>query len=1830
MQKLLKDYLDELNKKQKRRRKSAIALTLVAVMLISTVAWNLAEYGVAMTGDPKCGLEEHQHSEACYEDVLICGQEESAGHTHTDACRKTEQQLVCGQEESAGHTHTDACFQTEQQLVCGQEESAEHTHTEACYTTVQTQICGREESAGHTHSESCYTTVETYTCEQEESAGHTHTEACYEKQLVCGKEEHTHSDACFIDPKADVEDASVWNTQYANIQWKDAWDEDLVTAAEKQIGYKESVDNYTVTENEDHKGYTRYGQFVGDVYADWDAAFVNFCMYYAGLEATNLFPKETETAKWYEKFAQGVNRDYLTAPAEYEPQVGDLVFFQRENEETENQMGIVSSYNKEKNEIQVIEGNVDNAVKENKYAASDVHITAYLKISELEAAYKNNGTEAGEEETPEEAAPVAEELNYEDEQITVKVTASEVGIIPEGASLKVVPITKENAETEARYQDVEAKLQEKAENEEYDIAGFLAYDISFVDADGNKLEPNGKVNVSMDYKSPELPQEVVENGAADAEIAVLHLEEDENGEVQQIVDMGAEQKATVDTLATTEGEKIQNVEIETESFSVYTILWMNGKKLEVHIVDEDGKDIGNFGEDDIKNITTQTEVKDLAPQITGYEFVKATIEKDGTEASALLCDDGKWKYIRKNDGEDKKIDGNPVYFVYRKLSKGLIDLHGNPVSSDEYQQLAEAAEAAAGDKAQGRLPIAWIRSTGVYNSDSRVNTTWNWDTLMGSLGNKTLTIKNPNQIWDGSRSLDGVTSTHNFTNYLPNDKITVYKNGNKERKMYDSASWKVGNTDSYYRFRGTFDLNDITLEEGYTYADYDYTIESVLKDLDNRIYINDNMYVFVYPTDVFLNNDNFMDYLAFWTGTSNQSGVVRFHDRQGTKATHQTSDMKGTFREITDGWYTEPVTDGAGGIIQNAINTKNSTKFYIDVIGNDYNSGGAMYRLQLGAARQNKTEVDFYKVDSQNINQGVEGTRFTLTNDADPTAVYPLTSNEDGYVHVKVKPGTYTLKETAAGSGYEKTENTWTVTVTDQGFMIVLKGTSDGKAELGTYTSGDKKGKYYITNLTTEPVPEPDPTPEKELTKTKTVTKRVDENNKEDGTYDLELTVSGAMGNKTKKAQLDILLIIDKSSSMSGNKLPSAKTSAQNLVSTIQGNEGIDANYAVVSFSGLLSDNQVDPNNDSDSPGKSTKINQHWTADAASAKAAIDSITLGRGTNYQAAFMTAEKVLSAARTNAQKVVIFLTDGEPYHWVNKAQYASGTNNNGYTAGTIPQALAQAEEEIKDVYCDQFYAIAAYGANVGNLNTLNGSVGENGKRPEKSGVYEAANAEELNRVFQDIAANVTTVLCDHVKVTDTLSQYVEPVLGASEEDVPVTITVARTVKNEDGTTKEEIVGTNKDSLNLSKTDINSAVTITASYEAQTKKLTLNFPETYKLEPDYIYKVTMPIQPTEKAYSDYRTNGLDYPDIEGTPVKGDPETGTHAGDAGFYSNDSATLSYTYNGELKTEDYDKPVVQIHPSTLVIEKTVSGELGEEELRSLIEKLEFSLKLTNAKKADGDEFYNDRTLKLESGLIYDEANQKYVYTLSGLSPDTGFEVDETNYDVDGYTCTTTVSGQKGTLKQNKTFTVKGTKISGTTSSLYDVINTPANAVDTVSYINDYANNSTVLDLKKLGTGDNLLEGAKFTLYQYQEESEEWTVWRPEGNSQDAIEVKNGDAEAEYEYSNLPAGRYRLKEITAPSGYQKLDGYIYLKVEKGTITLTDENGEMAEASDKWELIAPSSMEDKVYVLKIRNEVVYSLPSTGGSGIYWYIFSGVLLMAAAMLIIYKNKCKEVIKG
>lgn len=418
MQKLVKEYLNELNRRHKRRRRVEVAVVLLVVIVASSVVGILTQYGFAMTEGAKCGHEEHQHGEECYQDVLVCGQEEGAKHQHSESCYQPSRALSCGQEESEGHRHGDGCYQSETSQVCGQEEGEEHQHSDGCYQTENVLVCGQEEYEGHQHGDACFQTENVLVCGQNEEEGHSHTDACHQQQMTCEKEEHVHTDWCWIDVNADVESASMWDAQYANVTWADSWGEDLVAAAQKQLGYKESVENYWIAEDGSHKGYTRYGQFVGDVYVNWDAAFVNFCLHYAGLEESGMFMDETDTARWHERFVLEKDNGYLVAAGAYEPQAGDIVFFERQGEETAKQMGIVSSYDKERNEIKVIEGNSANEVKENTYAVSDGHILSYLKTTEMERVHKHLDEMAGLENAGAEGGEVPAEPAADDENLS--------------------------------------------------------------------------------------------------------------------------------------------------------------------------------------------------------------------------------------------------------------------------------------------------------------------------------------------------------------------------------------------------------------------------------------------------------------------------------------------------------------------------------------------------------------------------------------------------------------------------------------------------------------------------------------------------------------------------------------------------------------------------------------------------------------------------------------------------------------------------------------------------------------------------------------------------------------------------------------------------------------------------------------------------------------------------------------------------------------------------------------------------------------------------------------------------------------------------------------------------------------------------------------------------------------------------------------------------------------------------------------------------------------------------------------------------------------------
>lgn len=309
-----------------------------------------------------------------------------------------------------------------------------------------------------------------------------------------------------------------------------------------------------------------------------------------------------------------------------------------------------------------------------------------------------------EQPAAEEAQPI-QQLTYENDNVKITVDAVESGNIPEGATLSVTPIIKQEItdsmsdeektkaeELNNQYDFTEKKLTEKAEKEAYDIAGFLAYDISLVDADGNKVEPNGDVKVTMDYKQPVIAEDAVQtvndtewlNSTKDLDVTVLHLEEDNKGKVTDVVDMTAEDTNGDAEINTTSENEIQKVTITTNSFSTFAIAY-NSYRVNVQYVDQNGTEITSdqFTQNEVsidkgEDLVISNGNKVKIPETVTidnktYQYSGAHLDGVlGKNVYSVKFKDKKWRYKEKLGASNEDWNngkGGTIYLVYQEQTQ---------------------------------------------------------------------------------------------------------------------------------------------------------------------------------------------------------------------------------------------------------------------------------------------------------------------------------------------------------------------------------------------------------------------------------------------------------------------------------------------------------------------------------------------------------------------------------------------------------------------------------------------------------------------------------------------------------------------------------------------------------------------------------------------------------------------------------------------------------------------------------------------------------------------------------------------------------------------------------------------------------------------------------------------------------------------------------------------------------------------------------------------------------------------------------------------------------
>lgn len=705
---------------------------------------------------------------------------------------------------------------------------------------------------------------------------------------------------------------------------------------------------------------------------------------------------------------------------------------------------------------------------------------------------------------------------------------------------------------------------------------------------------------------------------------------------------------------------------------------------------------------------------------------------------------------------------------------------------------------------------------------------------------------------------------------------------------------------------------------------------------------------------------------------------------------------------------------------------------------------------------------------------------------------------------------------------------------------------------------------------------------------------------RDDGTYDLTLTVAGKKGTETNKAKLDVIYILDKSGSMKEDfggtsKRIAASNAITKLTKSLKKNANIDARFSIVTFSGNKTTGmwgQGDTKTWDDA-----KVAVSWTTDAGTIERGSKPTSNG-GTNYQAGIRTAKELLTSKRAGAMTAVIFISDGDPTFYYNPDGYTRGDGNNDGNGGAdnLKVCLDAAKNEIANLGVNYFYTVGVGKASdYVNLSDLCSASGVSGAKN-----FDGTNTDELTKAFSTIESDILTFLCSNVSIQDVLSENVE------------------VVKDKDGVFKSlKIVVTGKDGKTIVEGDNKVTfqdgtqnVTLKAGYDSKTKTITLDFPAEYQLNAEYTYKVIANIDATEKAYENYRKNLTDNKDEneKGYKDAADAGTGTHAGEKGMYTNENseAKMTYTFRGEEYTELYDKPVIKLHPGKLILEKEVEGldSLTPEQLERYKANLKFKIKVkTKNDTSVKEEEITLTDLAKESNGNEDSGNSsntnkrnKYIYTvMEGINPGSFYEITEDGGEVEGYIWETAADkkSENGTIAKDET--------------------------EKVSFKNSYSRKKFPLIINKTVEGNMsekrkefafsiTLKDANGAAYELSDEEIKDVGFSTKGEDQKGVytfTLKDGESK---EFS-LPYGcKYTISEEDySSSGYKT---YIGEKKEENQKRMTEEETLTQKTEinflNKKEVIPPTGVETTMTA--------------------WLLMTGVTLLLGAVFLLFGIRRKR----
>lgn len=1354
---------------------------------------------------------------------------------------------------------------------------------------------------------------------------------------------------------------------------------------------------------------------------------------------------------------------------------------------------------------------------------------------------------------------------------------------------------------EEKTKDVEIALKKKEDETNTKIATYKAYDIKLL-VDGIETQPTGDVNVKFEGG------EVKENLTNAENVEVYHVDES-NQTANDISGITAEDTVTM----------------TTNHFSTYVITTTKDGGVDITVQHYLQNTTTSLYRDSTVHLNKGQEIKDLSSpsNYTAQKVVK--VNKDGSVGDEL--------------SGDEVITANQTYRVYYTATTGTSDesvqmfdyqVKGNNNASINNSSNYDKASSKTTRFASGLIKDQYNdnkydTTVKINESDIYINTwdkdsrDWNVNYVNGSVfGNNNATTGIITGVDFSTGALNMGTNSSGQLMYEPGFFTKDTKPGKQVLSGYKLSLSRSGDT---YKLTDVKKDNESVLR-GYTTEGANfYPLDSIRNDNPDSANDNDHNDYFGMRYDIEFKIGDYLGDLNYTFKGDDDLWAVLDAKENGGNVVIDLGGIHSALDKSVDLWKT---------ILRNDNYEPEDRKNLSEDERNKTHTLTILY-MERGAYASN-CQMEFTLPNSKVINSeeaaksltfrktttsgnALAGATFTLYA-SDGTAVKDTAvSSADGTVTFGgLYSGTYIIKETSAPNGYIASKDTWTVNVT--------------ASEATMYKTGDST-QTSVTSIANSTEKEE---AEKNLTNGKTA-EIIDESSR---IFQINLDAATTGRNPDVAAQkASVVLVLDASDSLGSDGLTAVKDSAKSFISTLK-ESSPESEVSIVWFSG-----------DEGSSGTTTVRDYCTLTDAGvnTLNAFIDTkTTTSGGTPMGDALSQAYTKIKAAH-NSNKYVLLFTDGMPGHYpesgtakenrnqrfncmsankaCNHAEKIKAENDGNailYTVGYFKTGRDSTESQIywhrgdsdSSYYYDNTGHVDKNWRYTHDTLTTDTAFLSDYIATKASGnnqyAFTTSDKEQLTGIFQALAGKIGDLYSvTPTKIVDTIDARFK-LTEASR------IALVGNVNGVKNTETNTTTYTKADNTIVITENANGTTTITWTGDAA--------------------KIRNAEDPTNPGWHvNFQIQAKD--DFIGGNV-----IPTNGSDSGIYLNDETTNTKPFpqpsvNVKLLNHTLDNKEITFYKNETITSNNFAKELLDAyKVIELDGKTSLSLGDAGIPELTDEEIKSLRTgTSIEKDYSYPNTNDivgqfkfEFVPDQKGQTGD--HEAEVTGNTVEQYTLIVTfipkTPEERNTILTNagKTIDPPQTEEKTINDSVLKEITVPKggkiivdqSSVEGIYKVNVFAIYKQSTSVNPTTNEHPKLAGAKFSLTGTKSKNVYY------GLSDDTGLVKWYEDEKCTKlilFNRWVTDSYTFKEIKAPEGYSLNPTHWTIKKTSGTTIVS-----------KVEITGEDSTSTNC-TYYFNNTPLYSLPSTGGTGIYLYMIGGMMLMLIAVWILYKNKCWEVLE-